>query len=416
MADPLVKFFVVGSKASYRLIMRISHAQYDGSCLPQLLNSLTALLQGGTAGPTSSMAPYFQEQAASPVKQSEAAAYWRTLLNGATMTPVFKHLHDKPSHQNVYNTVLTRSIPTPTSITSTHGITFATILKLAWSLTLSNLSATDDVTFGHVVSGRPPSLTDTMGPCLNILPVRVQLANNDSTILTLLREIQSQHASSYPFEASLGSRSIVRDCTNWPAHARFSSIVQHQNIDESTNAGDVGAWCPEADEADVAIKTTPQQGGKVMEVAMICSTVVVGQAKWDKVLDVLCEMIAAIGKDESSTVGGVLGAQRRLRLPLTRDDGYTNGYSSGVDGFSQGDNVETRAQLGALWRDVLELSEEQVAELEYHSDFFALGGDLVSAAVLMTRLQQLGGCAELSMEEIIDHSSFGEMVSALAKM
>ena len=105
-----------------------------------------------------------------------------------------------------------------------------------------------------------------------------------------------------------------------------------------------------------------------------------------------------------------------VRLPLTRDDGYTNGYSSGVDGFSQGDNVETRAQLGALWRDVLELSEEQVAELEYHSDFFALGGDLVSAAVLMTRLQQLGGCAELSMEEIIDHSSFGEMVSALAKM
>jgi amino acid adenylation domain-containing protein/non-ribosomal peptide synthase protein (TIGR01720 family) len=416
MADPLVKFFVVGSKASYRLIMRISHAQYDGSCLPQLLNSLTALLQGGTADPTTSMAPYFQEHAASPAKQSEAAAYWRTLLNGAIMTPIFKHLHDKPSYQNVYNTVLTRTIPTPTSITSTHGITFATILKLAWSLTLSNLSATDDVTFGHVVSGRPPSLTDTMGPCLNILPVRVQLANNDTTLLALLRDIQTQHASSYPFEASLGSRSIVRDCTDWPAHARFSSIVQHQNIDESTDAGDVGAWCPEADEADVAIKTTPQQGGEVMEVAMICSTVVVGQANWDKVLDVLCEMIAAIGKDESSTVGGVLSAERTLRLPLTRDDGYTNGCSNGFNGFMQGENVETRAQLGALWRDVLGLSEEQTAELEYHSDFFALGGDLVSAAVLMTRLQQLEGCVELSVESIIDRSSFGEMVSALAKM
>ncbi|CAA9964992.1 HC-toxin synthetase [Pyrenophora teres f. maculata] len=412
MADPQLKFFVVGkagSKASFRLIMRISHAQYDGSCLPQLLNSLVTALECQEAGPISSMAPYFQEQAVSPAKQLEATAYWQSLLSGSTMTPIVKQLHETPSYKNIYNTQLTRTIPTPSAITSRHGITFATILKLAWSLTVSSLSSSDDITFGHVVSGRPPSLTALMGPCLNVIPVRVGLENT-TTILNLLRQIQNQHASSYPFEATLGTRTIVQDCTSWPQHTRFSSIVQHQNIDETTEAGEVGAWCPEADEADVAIKTTPKEGGDVMEVAMICSNIVIETQKWEAVLNLLCEMIAAIGEDESKSVGEVLRSESGLRLPLTRDDGYTNGHMNGVNGFQQ--KTQEKARLPALWQEILGLSEEQTVSLDYHSDFFELGGDLVTAAVLVTRLQQLG-YGELSVEIIIDHSRFGQMVKAL---
>ncbi|KAI1538334.1 EntF Non-ribosomal peptide synthetase modules [Pyrenophora tritici-repentis] len=412
MADPQLKFFVVakaGAKASYRLIMRISHAQYDGSCLPQLLNSLVAALECQEAGPISSMAPYFQEQAVSPAKQLEAAEYWQSLLHGSTMTSLVQHLHETPSYKNIYNTQLTRTIPTPSAITAKHGITFATILKLAWSLTVSSLSSSDDVTFGHVVSGRPPSLTALMGPCLNVIPVRVSLKNT-ATILSLLRQIQNQHASSYPFEATLGTRTIVRDCTSWPQHTRFSSIVQHQNIDETTEAGEVGAWCPEADEADVAIKTTPKDGSDAMEVAMICSNVIIGMHKWEAVLDALCEMIAAIGEDESKSVGEVLENESGLRLPLIRHDGYTNGHMNGIIGFQQ--KTKEKARLPALWREILGLSEEQTMALDYHSDFFALGGDLVTAAVLVTRLQQMG-YGELSVEMIIDHSRFGQMVKAL---
>lgn len=418
MADPLLKFFVVskaGSEASYRLIMRISHAQYDGSCLPQLLNTLAAALQGQEAGPISSMAPYFQEQAASPAQQSEAVEYWKSLLNGSTMTQIVKPLHETPSYKNIYNTYLTKMIPTPSNVTANHGITFATILKLAWSLTVHSMSSSNDVTFGHVVSGRPPSLTALMGPCLNIIPVRVGLKDTTS-ILSLLRQIQDQHASSYPFEATVGTRTIIRECTAWPQHTRFSSVVQHQNIDETTEAGQVGAWCPEADEADVAIKTTPLKGGEVTEVAMICSDVIIGKAKWETVLEVLCEIISAVGEDESKTVGEVLRSESGLRLPLTRDDGYTNGYTNGVNGFHQQAYAEPKATLAALWQEILGLSEDQTMALDYHSDFFQLGGDLVLAAVLVTKLQQLGVCNELSVEEVIDHSLFGQMVKLLVKV
>ena len=178
----------------------------------------------------------------------------------------------------------------------------------------------------------------------------------------------------------------------------------------------MGAWCPEADEADVAIKTTPKEGGLVMEVAMICSNVIIGEEKWETVLDVLCEMISAIGQDESKSVEEVLRSESGLRLPLTRDDGYMNGHTNGVNEFQQEEYTGTKATLAALWREVLGLSEEQTMALDYHSDFFELGGDLVLAAVLVTRLQQWGGYGALRMDSFIAHSEFGQMVKVLAKV
>ncbi|KAH5402212.1 hypothetical protein HBI32_167770 [Parastagonospora nodorum] len=415
MSDPLLKFFVVrraGSNASYRLIMRISHAQYDGSCLPALLNSLVAALQGQKSGPTSSMAPYFRSPASSPATQSSAAEHWRSLLRGSVMAPIVKHTSAKPSYKNIYNTHLTRTIPTPSALTASHGITFATILKLAWSLTLSHLSSSPDITFGLVVSGRPPSLTSLIGACINIVPVRIHV-REDASILALLQDLQAQHAASFPFEAALGTRSIIRECTAWPAHTRFSSIVQHQNIDEESEAGEMGAWCPAADEADVAIKTTPKQGGEVVEVMMICSDVLVGRGEWEGVFDVLCDMIARVGGGGGGSVGEVLGGESAVRLPLGREGGYASGFANGfANGFRLEEDGGMTTVLTGLWREILGLDEKQTAALEYHSDFFELGGDLVLAAVLATRLREFGRY-EMNVERVIDCSEFGKMLKAL---
>ncbi|KAH5324982.1 hypothetical protein HBI50_094750 [Parastagonospora nodorum] len=68
--------------------------------------------------------------------------------------------------------------------------------------------------------------------------------------------------------------------------------------------------------------------------------------------------------------------------------------------------------LTGLWREILGLDEKQTAALEYHSDFFELGGDLVLAAVLATRLREFGRY-EMSVERVIDCSEFGKMLKAL---
>ena len=406
MSDPLLKFFIVRKTASYRLIMRISHAQYDGSCLPALLNSLVAALQNQHAGPTSSMAPYFHSSAAT---HPSAAIYWRSLLHGSTMTPITTHPRTKPSYKSIYNTHLTRTLRTPSTLTATHGITFATILKLAWSLTLSLLSCSTDITFGLVVSGRTPHCASLIGACLNIVPVRVKLQHT-ATVLSLLHAIQAQHAASLPFEGPLGSRSIIRECTNWPRHARFGSVVQHQNIDEASGAGEVGAWCPPADEADVAVKTTPR-GGEV-GVEMMCSDVVVARGEWEGVFEVLCGMIEWVGGDGGRRVGEVVGGERGVRLPLGGGGGCADGCASG---FRLEEDDGVRMRLVGLWREILGLDDGRTAALGNHSDFFELGGDLVLAAVLATRLQEFGGREGMSVERVIDCSEFGQMLKALVR-
>src|SRR5262249_673368 len=58
-----------------------------------------------------------------------------------------------------------------------HQVTLNAVLQGAWALLLARYGGTDDVTFGVLVSGRPPSLAGVesmLGMFLNTLPVRIR--------------------------------------------------------------------------------------------------------------------------------------------------------------------------------------------------------------------------------------------------
>ncbi|XP_044721303.1 AMP-binding enzyme domain-containing protein [Hirsutella rhossiliensis] len=282
LTDPLLKFIIIQASGNrHRIVLRISHAQYDGISLPKLWDSLAAALEGRpNPTPVKPMSTFMR--AISSQDQDEALQYWGSLLKGSSMTRLVAHT--KPSHQNVYNTYLRRTIPTASLANC--GTTFATILKAAWSLVLASLTSTCDVTFGHVVSGRTLDLdlgiSAVVGACINIVPVRVAITDPELSVSQLLQAVQAQHAAGLLYEAVVGTRTIVRQCAPWAPHTRFSSIVQHQNIEEASHVAvrgvdyEVGFFCPQADEADVAIKTTPQGDGTT-EVLLICSDRAVGE-------------------------------------------------------------------------------------------------------------------------------------------
>ena len=156
-----------------------------------------------------------------------------------------------------------------------HGITFASALKAAWALVLSELASTPDVTFGHLVSGRNvpfPGIDQVVGPCISVIPVPVALSAG-STFLDLLRLVQEQQIASSMHE-TLGWAKIARRCTDWPLASHVSSIVQHQNLDEVVECldfGDGGGACrvdmlaPRHDAADVWVVSTPASRGVKIE-------------------------------------------------------------------------------------------------------------------------------------------------------
>ncbi|EAW11679.1 putative nonribosomal peptide synthase [Aspergillus clavatus NRRL 1] len=415
LGDSLTKLIIVGSQTHHRVILRLSHAQYDGVCLPQIWQTLQDVFLGKTPSPEAPFAQYVA--AVNSHNGAGTMAYWRTLLQDSQMTNVVNHA--KPSYRNVYDLHLTRTIPVPVNSRPSSGITFATILKASWATVLAALSDTTDVVFGHVTSGRNIPGTDMeriIGACLNIIPVRASV-NSSTSATDLLQSLQSQHIASMAHE-SIGMRQVVRECSSWAPFTRFSSIVQHQNIEQiaAVTLADreytIGDFCPAADEADVAIKTTPLDGNQ-MEVLFITSSQSVGESVASTLLDLLCQTIQRFCQPDSAQLQSAPAQwlSGKSMLPLAYPSPIPTLTANGtVNGAPSSSPNGVVSLIYDSWRLVLGAPD---LSLDLDSDFFLVGGDLVSVALLAATLRQHG--FNIAVEDLIDRSVLQGMAETLLR-
>jgi hypothetical protein len=109
-------------------------------------------------------------------------------------------------------------------------ITTNTVIAGAWALLLRHLSGDDDVVFGAAVSGRPPEIPNVdgmVGPCVNDIPVRVQVTC-EAPLSAWLQTLQARQAElsdrQYVTPAALQSWSGL----GWRRRL-FESLVVFQN-------------------------------------------------------------------------------------------------------------------------------------------------------------------------------------------
>jgi hypothetical protein len=97
-------------------------------------------------------------------------AYWRQLLESSQMTKVPVSTAD-----DGLPAVLTQDVPMPNVPA---GITQASLFTLACAKALRQVTGQPDVVLGRLVSGRigvDAAFQDTIGPCINRVPVRIDL-------------------------------------------------------------------------------------------------------------------------------------------------------------------------------------------------------------------------------------------------
>ncbi|KAF1935488.1 hypothetical protein EJ02DRAFT_439207 [Clathrospora elynae] len=231
--DPLglpTAFMLVRNKSiRHQLILRLSHAQYDGVCLPIIFDTLSALYKQETLPPAP---PDFSAFLAHTRHQrTESARYWCELLKGSHITQVTAHLRPKTSEAPALENVMVERMICAPQLPK--NITMASFLSSAWALVLSSITREDDVVYGHLVAGRNadiPGVAEIVGPCLNIVPVRVRM-HLAKAPAELVRSVHEQYISLGQSD-SAQLNEIIQDCTDWPAGSEFDSIVQHQNINE----------------------------------------------------------------------------------------------------------------------------------------------------------------------------------------
>ncbi|KAG0156359.1 hypothetical protein PDIDSM_3537 [Penicillium digitatum] len=412
LGTPLTQLTVVSNQKRHRIILRVSHAQYDGVCLPRIWQSFQDVLSGRTPAPE---VPFCQFIANIQLGSQDSQTYWREFLSDSTVTTIVKQ--SKPQYRNVYDLHLTRTIPITSQ--SGSGITFATVLKTAWALVLSSVSGSADVVFGHVISGRnipQINIEQVVGPCLNILPTRV-IIDPSSSLSDLLDTVQAQHTAHMAHE-SMGTRDIIRKSSPWQPSTRMATIVQHQNIDQDATVSlnnqnySVGDFCPAADEADIAIKTTPLDNNQI-EVLLITSAKSVGESVAAALLDRLCNTIQAICNSTDAPVAVSQLTHSEAVLPLSSpgvsNEVHDDSAVSRVDGIPSLETSKLSA-IYASWREVLARPE---LPLDLESDFFAVGGDLVSIALLTAFWQRQGH--RVAVEDLWDNSQVREMLEFLGQ-
>lgn len=300
---PSLRFVIARHNSSqrHRIFIRLSHALYDGVCFPSILNALKASYEGELVVTTPSYAAYICGVRGRT--RSEQYTYWRSLLKHSTPTDII------PRQTSVMRTiptqVLKRVVPTPSL--ATHGITTATVIKAAWSTVLAKATSKTDVVFGHLISGRNarhvPGIEAIVGPCLNVVPVRVPFQDS-WTVLDLLRHIQHQQVDNMPYE-SLGFRDIIRNCTNWNDDGAmgFSTMVQHQSMaqTDSLSIGDntynVGVIASQEDTADFSVVTTPQDSENTEVCFLYPAGGHVGMDFAQQLFDALCDSITDFSKN-----------------------------------------------------------------------------------------------------------------------
>jgi hypothetical protein len=424
LGETFVQFVVAKQKKTehYRIIMRLSHAQYDGFCLPKILGALQAGYNGLPISSAPSFGHYVRESAKTV---AGAHDHWREVLRGSKMTEIVNRYG--PNYQRSAGRTVTLKQMLTVSSLSHINITTATIMKAAWASTLARIAHQSDIVFGHVISGRNsgvPNVENIIGPCLNMLPVRV-VYRPEWTVLDLLAYIQDQQIVNMPYE-SLGFRDITRNCTDWPDWTNFSTVLQHnQNIhseDATLQLGGinfkVGAVGSQEDFADLSILTT-SKGGDQVEVSltyapnntitseyaqnvfnMLCATAITFAANPYTQLPMQSELTSQSSSTITSMKSHKTSAEKQpVSLPSNT-------------GLSKHELNSLASCLRNAWEQILRDEHGNPISLELSSDFFDLGGDIMGLAQIASILDQEG--LKVRVEDLIDKCTFVEQVGILA--
>ncbi|KAG7407124.1 Beauvericin nonribosomal cyclodepsipeptide synthetase BEA1 [Fusarium oxysporum f. sp. rapae] len=232
LGESLIRIAILKQSSSVRVLLRLSHALYDGLSLEPIVRNLHILFNGMSLLPPTQFRRYMEYTANSQEKGFE---FWRDVIGESPMT-VLSDTSNVVCRQEVAPSKalhLSKVVSVPSQAIRSSIATQATVFNSACALVLSKESGSSDVVFGRIVSGRqglPVNCQDIIGPCTNAVPVRAHIGA-DENHHQMLRDMQDQYLRSLPFE-TLGFEEIKRNCTGWPeATTNFACCVTYHNFE-----------------------------------------------------------------------------------------------------------------------------------------------------------------------------------------
>jgi amino acid adenylation domain-containing protein len=424
--EVLTRFRLLIDTGSDRQILALglSHAQYDGFCLPTILDDLRLAYTGKL--PNSRTSPIYHRfiEHTLQLSNENTDTFWRETLKGAKITSIVRA--PVGSHPVMDQSVI-RVVPF--KFKHSGNISYAVMLKAAWALVLSRLSQSTDVTFGHLVSGRFAAFEGAqhvVGPCLNVIPARIRL-DTDQSFRDLLQQIHEQQVAAIPYEATPFDR-IARQAS-WPASTRFASILQYQHLPDQEAAesefSTASTWTIAGnavyggglllDSACWLMAWPPQANDHAAFRFTFCGETL-SPTTAESILDFFFKTLHAINDKLEDKVSsplsfsideGLLGREDHITPSSQQASHFQQSHcASSVPSSCRG----VLERLKAIWIQVLHLSSAgssssetaygRAPHINLDDSFFELGGDSISAAEVASLCTRTS--FNLKLQDILD--------------
>ncbi|KAG5652249.1 NRPS protein [Sphagnurus paluster] len=214
---------------TYRLVIVMHHALYDGVSLGILFDAVQAIYRGNVVESPTQFTSLLDHLM---FEEESGASFWIRALNGFNPTYIPVQGDDCPSQ------VASRTFtcePTLLMHALQHSaVTVQCLGQLAWGKVLSDLSGSFDVVFGHNVSGRSiPGADRVIGPVLNTIPCRLRL-RADKSNAELLRSIHDFNVEALPWQHASLRLIQKRLCISrlWDSLFVFQPLQMKQDIED----------------------------------------------------------------------------------------------------------------------------------------------------------------------------------------
>uniref|UniRef100_UPI0024583697 non-ribosomal peptide synthetase n=1 Tax=Nocardia wallacei TaxID=480035 RepID=UPI0024583697 len=376
----------------FRLMITTHHLLMDGWSMPLVATELLTRYAAGDASPALPPVRGYQHFLAWLRRQDSEAARraWRAAFENAAgptlLAPEQRARRvTSPAETVEFGLDATRS-ERLRKLAAAHQVTANTVLQCSWGLTLALTIGRPDVAFGTAVSGRTadlPGVTDMVGLFVNTVPVRVRIDATETVADLLVRQQREQvdlaahqylglaeilAAAGRPalFDTLLEVQSYPLDAATLGAAGRDGLAVTDVTVDDGTHYPlTLVAWL------DSRLRV---RAGYLRE----CFDEATIRALTDRWMGVLSAMI----DDPDAPIRRLLPDE-----PTRVDDIPSDSAVSGPRPYEP-PRGRLEAAVAAAYAEALELPR-----VGRDDDFFALGGDSLSAMRMVSLLRARAGVA-----------------------
>ena len=216
------------AEGTVSFMLEINHALIDGGSTEVVIRELAEAYDGtlpSEVGPTyANYIAYIQSQS-----EEVSLAYWKRYLaeTQPCLLPLYDGDRDKPNEPRIRSVEFSRGKEI-LRFCQTNEITVANFMATAWALLLRAYTASDDICFGFVASGRDvpiDGIEDLVGACINMLVCRFKFENN-SRVAEVAREAQENYFKSLPHQHI--SLAKIQNALGMSGMALFNTIMSLQ--------------------------------------------------------------------------------------------------------------------------------------------------------------------------------------------